>query len=181
MGDYPFLGDRPAGASLEGYLFPDTYFLPRGETPERIARALVERFLEATGNHRRCNILYDPSHFLLQQLDYVQFIDFYHERIKMFHVKDAEFNPSGKSGVYGGYQGWQDRAESFYSSSNGNAGSTEMTKTEAYQILGVTPDASREEILESWRRLIKRVHPDSGGSALLAAKINTAKSILLDE
>ena len=58
-----------------------------------------ERFLEATGNHRRCNILYDPSHFLLQQLDYVQFIDFYHERIKMFHVKDAEFNPDGRSGM----------------------------------------------------------------------------------
>ncbi len=69
-----------------------------------------ERFLAATGNHPRCNILYDPSHFMLQQLDYIQFIDFYHERIKMFHVKDAEFNPTGRSGVYGGYQGWTDRA-----------------------------------------------------------------------
>jgi sugar phosphate isomerase/epimerase len=78
-----------------------------------------ERFLEATGNHRRCNILYDPSHFLLQQLDYLQFIDFYHERIKMFHVKDAEFNPSGKSGVYGGYQGWQDRPGRFRSLGDG--------------------------------------------------------------
>ncbi|HPI08741.1 MAG TPA: sugar phosphate isomerase/epimerase, partial [Saprospiraceae bacterium] len=68
-----------------------------------------ERFLEATGNHARCNILYDPSHFVLQQLDYLQYIDFYHERIKMFHVKDAEFNPTGKSGVYGGYQSWIDR------------------------------------------------------------------------
>ena len=54
-----------------------------------------ERFLEATGNHNRCNILYDPSHFVLQCLDYLSFIDIYHERIKMFHVKDAEFNPTG--------------------------------------------------------------------------------------
>jgi sugar phosphate isomerase/epimerase len=78
-----------------------------------------ERFLEATGNHSRCNILYDPSHFLLQQLDYVQFIDFYHERIKAFHVKDAEFNPSGKAGVYGGYQGWVDRPGRFRSPGDG--------------------------------------------------------------
>jgi len=78
-----------------------------------------ERFFEATGNHRRCHILYDPSHFMLQQLDYIQFIDFYHERIKMFHVKDAEFNPNGKSGVYGGYQGWVDRPGRFRSLGDG--------------------------------------------------------------
>ncbi len=78
-----------------------------------------ERFLEATGNHPRCNILYDPSHFMLQQLDYVQFIDFYHERIKMFHVKDAEFNPNGRSGIYGGYQGWVDRPGRFRSLGDG--------------------------------------------------------------
>ncbi len=78
-----------------------------------------ERFLEATGNHPRCHILYDPSHFLLQQLDYVQFIDFYHDRIKAFHVKDAEFNPSGKAGVYGGYQGWLDRPGRFRSPGDG--------------------------------------------------------------
>ena len=78
-----------------------------------------ERFLEATGNHDRCHILYDPSHFVLQQLDYVQFIDIYHERIKMFHVKDAEFNPSGRSGIYGGYQGWVDRPGRFRSLGDG--------------------------------------------------------------
>ncbi len=78
-----------------------------------------ERFLEATGNHDRCRILYDPSHFLLQQLDYLQFIDFYHDRIKMFHVKDAEFNPNGRSGVYGGYQGWVDRPGRFRSLGDG--------------------------------------------------------------
>jgi len=78
-----------------------------------------ERFLGAVGNHKRCNILYDPSHFVLQQLDYLQYIDFYHERIKMFHVKDAEFNPSGKSGVYGGYQDWIDRPGRFRSLGDG--------------------------------------------------------------
>ena len=78
-----------------------------------------ERFLESTGNHNRCHILYDPSHFVLQQLDYLQFIDFYHDRIKMFHVKDAEFNPNGKSGVYGGYQNWADRPGRFRSLGDG--------------------------------------------------------------
>lgn len=78
-----------------------------------------ERFLEATNNHARANILYDPSHFVLQQLDYLGFIDIYHERIKAFHVKDAEFIPSAKSGVYGGYQGWVDRPGRFRSLGDG--------------------------------------------------------------
>jgi sugar phosphate isomerase/epimerase len=71
------------------------------------------------GKHPRCNILYDPSHFVLQQLDYLEFIDLYHERIKMFHVKDAEFRPTGRQGVYGGYQGWVNRAGRFRSTGDG--------------------------------------------------------------
>ncbi|GHE42459.1 AP endonuclease [Sphingobacterium griseoflavum] len=78
-----------------------------------------ERFLEAVGGHERANILYDPSHFVLQQLDYLAFIDFYHDRIKAFHVKDAEFLKSGKSGVYGGYQDWIDRPGRFRSLGDG--------------------------------------------------------------
>lgn len=78
-----------------------------------------ERFLEATGRHPRVNILYDPSHFVLQQLDYRRFIDIYHEYIKLFHVKDAEFTPTGRSGVYGGYQGWVDRPGRFRSLGDG--------------------------------------------------------------
>jgi sugar phosphate isomerase/epimerase len=78
-----------------------------------------ERFLEATGNHPSLKMLYDPSHFVLQQLDYVQHIDLYHEFIKMFHVKDAEFNPTAKSGVYGGYQEWVDRPGRFRSLGDG--------------------------------------------------------------
>jgi len=81
--------------------------------------ASFDRFLEAVDYHPRANILYDPSHFLLQQLDYLAFIDIYHERIKAFHVKDAEFNPSGRSGVYGGYQSWQDRPGRFRSLGDG--------------------------------------------------------------
>ncbi|MCZ2480416.1 sugar phosphate isomerase/epimerase [Aquirufa nivalisilvae] len=78
-----------------------------------------EMFLDAVKGHKRANLLYDPSHFVLQALDYKQYIDFYHERIKMFHVKDAEFNPTGKQGVYGGYQSWVNRAGRFRSLGDG--------------------------------------------------------------
>jgi sugar phosphate isomerase/epimerase len=78
-----------------------------------------EMFLDRVGGHRRCNILFDPSHFVLQQLDYLEFIDFYHSRIKMFHVKDAEFRPTGRQGVYGGYQPWISRAGRFRSPGDG--------------------------------------------------------------
>ncbi|MBN1237712.1 MAG: sugar phosphate isomerase/epimerase [Gammaproteobacteria bacterium] len=78
-----------------------------------------ERFLDAVGGHRRANILFDPSHLLLQQIDYSAFIDHYHERIKAFHVKDAELRPDGRSGVYGGYQDWVSRAGRFRSPGDG--------------------------------------------------------------
>ncbi|MEO7801121.1 MAG: sugar phosphate isomerase/epimerase [Ginsengibacter sp.] len=78
-----------------------------------------ELFLKHVNNHPRACLLYDPSHFLLQCLDYLTYIDYYHERIKMFHVKDAEFNPTGKQGVYGGYQGWVQRAGRFRSLGDG--------------------------------------------------------------
>ena len=81
--------------------------------------ATFELFLDKLGGHKRCTINYDPSHFLLQQLDYLDFIDIYHERIKAFHVKDAEFNPTGRQGVYSGYQGWVDRAGRFRSLGDG--------------------------------------------------------------
>jgi len=81
--------------------------------------ATFEMFLDAVGGHARCTINYDPSHFLLQQLDYLAFIDIYHERISAFHVKDAEFNPTGRQGVYSGYQGWVNRAGRFRSPGDG--------------------------------------------------------------
>ena len=78
-----------------------------------------EMFLERVGNHPRANLLYDPSHYVLQHLDYLDHIDIYHERIKMFHVKDAELNPTGRQGVYGGFQSWVNRAGRFRSLGDG--------------------------------------------------------------
>src|SRR5215470_7273578 len=78
-----------------------------------------EMFLDRLRQHKRCSILFDPSHFVLQQLDYLEFIDIYHDRIKMFHVKDAEFRPTGRQGVYGGYQSWANRAGRFRSPGDG--------------------------------------------------------------
>ena len=78
-----------------------------------------ERFLAATGNHPRVNILYDPSHFVLQCLDYIGYLDVYKDYIKAFHVKDAEYHASPRSGVYGGYQDWKDRPGRFRSTGDG--------------------------------------------------------------
>jgi sugar phosphate isomerase/epimerase len=78
-----------------------------------------EMFLEKVNNHPRACLLYDPSHFVLQQLDYIQYIDFYHERIKAFHVKDAEFNATGRQGTFGGYQSWENRAGRYRSPGDG--------------------------------------------------------------
>ena len=78
-----------------------------------------EMFLERLDGHKRCNMLYDPSHFVLQCMDYLDHIDIYADRIKMFHVKDAEFNPTGRQGVYGGYQNWVNRAGRFRSLGDG--------------------------------------------------------------
>ncbi|KEZ76280.1 sugar phosphate isomerase/epimerase family protein [Salinisphaera hydrothermalis] len=81
--------------------------------------ATFERFLAAVDDHPRANLLYDPSHMLLQQMDYLGFIDRYHDRIRAFHVKDAEFRPSASQGVYGGYAGWVERAGRFRSLGDG--------------------------------------------------------------
>ncbi|HMR81821.1 MAG TPA: sugar phosphate isomerase/epimerase [Niabella sp.] len=78
-----------------------------------------EMFLEKVNNHARACLLYDPSHFVLQCLDYIQYIDFYHDRIKAFHVKDAEFNSTGKQGTFGGYQSWLKRAGRYRSPGDG--------------------------------------------------------------
>ena len=81
--------------------------------------ATYEMFVSATGDHDYALINYDPSHFLLQQMDYLAFIDLYHDRISAFHVKDAEFNPDGRQGVYSGYQPWVNRAGRFRSLGDG--------------------------------------------------------------
>lgn len=112
-----------------------------------------EKFLKATDNHRRARILYDPSHFVLQQLDYLEFIDIYHEYIEAFHVKDAEFNPTGRSGVYGGYQSWINRPGRFRSIGDGQVDFRSIfTKLSQY-------DIDCWAVLE-WECCIK--HPEQG-------------------
>jgi sugar phosphate isomerase/epimerase len=112
-----------------------------------------EMFLEHTGNHARACLLYDPSHFVLQCLDYLAYIDNYHERIRMFHVKDAEFNPTGKQGVYGGYQSWINRAGRFRSLGDGQVDFKSIfSKLSAYDYRGWA-------VME-WECCIK--HPEEG-------------------
>lgn len=112
-----------------------------------------EMFLEEVNNHPRACLLYDPSHFVLQQLDYLTYIDYYHERIRAFHVKDAEFNPTGKQGVYGGYQPWIDRAGRFRSLGDGQVDFKSIfSKLTQY-------DYSGWAVLE-WECCIK--HPEDG-------------------
>lgn len=81
--------------------------------------ASFEMFLDQVEHHPRCKMLFDPSHLLLQQLDYLAFIDLYRDYIRMFHVKDAEFLPTGRQGLYGGYQPWLKRAARFRSLGDG--------------------------------------------------------------
>ncbi len=115
--------------------------------------ATFERFLDQVGGHRRANILYDPSHFVLQQLDYLDFIDRYHPRIRAFHVKDAEFRPNGRSGVYGGYQNWVDRPGRFRSLGDGQVDfGAIFSKLAAYDYPGWA-------VLE-WECALK--HPEDG-------------------
>lgn len=112
-----------------------------------------EMFLEKVNNHARACLLYDPSHFVLQCLDYLAYIDHYHERIKMFHVKDAEFNPTGKQGVYGGYQGWVERAGRFRSLGDGQVDfKAVFSKLTAYDFAGWA-------VME-WECALK--HPEDG-------------------
>jgi sugar phosphate isomerase/epimerase len=127
--------------------------------------ATFEMFLERVGNHPRCCINYDPSHFLLQQLDYLGFIDVYHERIKAFHVKDAEFNPSPKQGVYSGFQPWLHRAGRFRSLGDGQIDFAAIfSKLAGY-------DYGSWAVLE-WECCLK--HPEDGareGAEFIAAHI----------
>lgn len=96
-----------------------------------------EMFLEKVNNHSRACLLYDPSHFVLQSLDYLEYIDNYHSRIRAFHVKDAEFNPTGKQGVYGGYQNWINRAGRFRSLGDGQVNFKSIfSKLAAYDYSG---------------------------------------------
>src|SRR5882757_5711923 len=134
-----------------------------------------ERFLAEVNNHPRACLLYDPSHFVLQQLDYLSYIDYYHERIRAFHVKDAEFNPTGKQGVYGGYQPWIDRAGRFRSLGDGQVDFKSIfSKLTQYDFPGWA-------VLE-WECCIK--HPEDGareGAPFIKNHIIEAASSSFDD
>jgi sugar phosphate isomerase/epimerase len=108
---------RPILDTFEDHGVDVCYELHPGE--DLFDGASYEMFLDRVGQHPRACLLYDPSHFVLQQLDYLEYIDIYHERIRMFHVKDAEFNATGRQGVYSGYQPWLARAGRFRSVGDG--------------------------------------------------------------
>jgi sugar phosphate isomerase/epimerase len=112
-----------------------------------------EMFLQRLHDHPRCNMLYDPSHYVLQHLDYLQNIDIYHDRIRMFHVKDAELNPTGRQGVYSGYQSWVDRAGRFRSLGDGQVDFKSIfSKLSAYDFEGWA--------VVEWECCLK--HPEDG-------------------
>lgn len=75
---------------------------------------------------------------------------------------------------------WRDRTDANHGGGLGGApGAGAMTEEEAYEILGLGPGAGEAEIRQAHRRLMKRMHPDTGGSAFLAARLNEAKDRLL--
>jgi sugar phosphate isomerase/epimerase len=98
-------------------------------------------------------MLYDPSHLILQGIDYLAYIDHYHSRIRMFHVKDAEFRPNGRTGVYGGYLPWVERAGRFRSLGDGQVDFTAVFSKFAQY------DYSGWAVVE-WECALK--HPEDG-------------------
>lgn len=89
----------------------------------------------------------------------------------------AEFSAAGDQDSLALLLAWMERAGREAAEPEAAAGGS-MSETEALRILGLPPGASRAEVREAYRRLMKRVHPDLGGSAVLAAMLNAAKQVL---
>ncbi|MCA3866040.1 MAG: TIM barrel protein, partial [Burkholderia sp.] len=151
-----------------------------------------ERFHALVDHHARCKILFDPSHFVMQQLDYLAYIDIYREHIRMFHVKDAEFQPSGRQGVYGGYSSWLDRAGRFRSLGDGQVDFKAIfSKLAQYDYPGWAvlewecclknqEDGAREGVAfinDHMIRVTERAFDDFAGAAVDARQIHTMLGI----
>jgi sugar phosphate isomerase/epimerase len=164
---------KPILDAFDGAGVDVCYELHPGE--DLIDGVTFEMFLERVGNHRRCCINYDPSHFVLQQLDYLGFIDVYHERINAFHVKDAEFEPSPKQGVYSGFQPWLQRAGRFRSLGDGQVDFVGVfSKLAGY-------DYDSWAVLE-WECCLK--HPEQGaaeGAPFIAERIIQVTETAFDD
>ena len=78
------------------------------------------------------------------------------------------------------FPGWGEAAQGDGDARRGGGGNGAMTRDEAYEILGLPKGAGREEIVASHRRLMKKLHPDHGGTTALAARVNQAKDVLMD-
>lgn len=108
----------------------------------------------------------------LRQLGLEELLELYED----YQVKDpdsAALLQSYMDRIFG--ESWQARAQA----GPGPKGAAPMTREEAYEILGLAPEAAREEIIEAHRHLMQKLHPDRGGSTYLAAQINRAKALLL--
>jgi len=125
-----------------------------------------EQFLEAVGGNPAAGIAYDPSHFILQGLDYLKFLEIYADRVFCAHWKDAEFRPSGKQGVYGGYRGFKDRVGRFRSLGDGDLNLTALEQTFARAGLSLW------RVLE-WEDVVKgKVQGAREGAQILQALID---------
>jgi DnaJ domain len=98
-------------------------------------------------------------------------------------LEECEQNDAQSAAVL---QAYLERTHSQEYTSRADAGTareradgSSMTRTEAYEILGLSPGAATQEIIEAHRRLMQKLHPDRGGSTYLAAKLNQAKDLLL--
>jgi hypothetical protein len=170
------LGWSPFGASAFGN-FSNMFGGASARSPGQSSR-VRSRFLDMTLDHDtgelRGQVVDGPyAGHALEEFDLAQLTSmisgFDAESVSLLEsYLDRRF-PSWRQNAEGNTAGWQGRATS----------SGKMTDEEAYQILGLEPGATRSDISRAHRALMKKLHPDQGGSTYLAARVNEAKDTLL--